>query len=269
MGITARMTLALCAAVAMGGSVAGCGGGGGEARTRQEPAASPTALTDAAAAPAAPTAAASTPPVVLLPGRQDLQRLLITARDLNRYRVQPVKEGENGNGINLGLHVGDPLRRSAVVPDWCQPLLDMVSFDSSYRPHAFVEQDVDSTTSTHKSDTTMALASYPADDAHKVITDLRTAVHTCASFPSDTDGIDFEHPVSLKDPGLGDESVSYRITQTAADGSDAVHFQIAYVVVRTGNTIAEFYTPDTLPGGRTPHVPADILSPQIKKLTSQ
>lgn len=251
--------LALCAAVVASGGVTACGGKA-DAKPRSSVSATATGTT------ASPTASAPPASNSVL-DEQQLKSFLVGSTDITSFDVKLVGEGGSGLGIALGQHLGLASLHPAVKPAACQPLEELTGFDSAYHPHAYTEQTVVyQFTNNGPVSLTMSLASYEADDAHKVITDLTTALHSCRSFTSlgGVPTVAYSHLTAVGSPGLGDEGVSFRLTQSVKSRKTSARSPVVFTVVRTGKIVAAYYT--TTPDGAGQDLTHDVIKPQTEKL---
>jgi hypothetical protein len=228
-------------------AMAGCGGGdkesGADKRGKDVPAAAK---------------ATATKPSAFLLSRKRLKQAEVGPADIKGYRTAP---------MDIGIDVA---RLQRISPAACRPIADMNTFASEYQPLAAVEQTAIGPTvgkdSTRIAE--MALLSYTAADAPKVIADLRTSIRTCSSFHfilDDSEG--FTDPRPLPDPKAGDEAVAYRITKTISDEMGGLRVPFVFVAFRTGTTIAAFYT-SAAPGelDKPSRIPTDLVTAQAAKL---
>ncbi|MEW2522631.1 hypothetical protein [Actinacidiphila alni] len=197
---------------------------------------------------------------------------MIGAKDVPGWTTDTVA-GRGGDGVEVAPRILDVSKWPRTSPAACQPLDRMTSLSSDYQYFAVVEQKV-SPASGDGPITEMALTSYRPAEAPKVIADLRTSIRTCSDFSQLRGGYEYTHPQVLADPNVGDEAIAYRLTQVVPsvdsngnpDGGQPVDVPFHFVVVRSGATIASFYTM-TGPGGHgTTDVPMDVVKAQIAKL---
>lgn len=111
----------------------------------------------------------------------------------------------------------------------------------------------------------MALASYAPHQATEVLATLRTALRSCTAF-TPAYGFAYEDVTALPDPGLGSESVSFRLLQVvSSDAEESLKVPVTVIVVRAGATIATFQSANTKRDGQAV-VPSDVVSKQLTKL---
>lgn len=231
-----------------------CGGGGGT------PHAQPTRPS---ARPAAPARTLS---------QKELEQTVIGAKEIPGWKTGTVA-GRGGDGYDIPQPVLDMANLPRIRPAACEPLNRMLSLGSDYQYFALVEQTVNAVSPKGRAGAEMALRSYRVADAPKVIADLRTSLRTCSSFQSLDEGISYTRPQPLADPKLGDEALAYSITQTVAgddsnsDDSAPITVPFSFVVVRSGATVAAFYTMGQPGAARPRPVPMDVVTAQIDKLS--
>lgn len=120
----------------------------------------------------------------------------------------------------------------------------------------------------------MGLRSYTVTDAVQLVNNLRTSLRTCTSFSTLDEGESYGDPKQLPDPQVGDDAVSYRLTQTVPsidehgdeDGGPPVHGYFHFVVVRSGATIAAYYETGNSQDLHLPEVPMTVVKAQADKL---
>ncbi|NUL06025.1 hypothetical protein HRW07_22910 [Streptomyces lunaelactis] len=111
----------------------------------------------------------------------------------------------------------------------------------------------------------MALASYAPGQAANVIAKVRAALRSCTAF-TPVYGFAYEDVHALPDPGLGDESVSFRLLQLVSlDGEQPLKVPVTVTMVRVGATLATFQSANTKRDGQAV-VPPDVVSKQLSKL---
>lgn len=253
-GKAAPAVLALCA-VALAGTVTACGG------KKDDDAVKPSA-TKAVAHAAPTTTPPATPAANATLDAQQLKDLIVGHGDISAFTITPVEPGDFGRGVALGRHADHA--HIEVTPAACQPVQDLTGFTGAYEPHAFVEQNLDySFVLTKQFSLTEALLSYEGDDAHKTMADLTAALRTCKSFTSKA-GASYGGVAAGRAPDLGDEAVTFHLTETVKDHGHPLHFPVVFTAVRVGRTIAEFYTPT--PGSKDAEPVHDVIKPQVEKL---
>lgn len=189
--------------------------------------------------------------------KADLERAAVTDTDLDGYEV------------NRTLAAASASRRTA-DPAACAPVAQALGGSSGFRAIARVGRVIFS--KKHGPGASMILSSHSAGDAIRVIDAFRTAAKRCETFKDV--GVDFRYDEAelQPDPDYGDESVSLRLTQLAADSEDEepVRVPFAVVAVRQGTTVAMFYEFNLPrgPRGKDPAVvPEAIIRTQLNKLS--
>ncbi|MGW2286846.1 hypothetical protein [Streptomyces phaeochromogenes] len=186
----------------------------------------------------------------------DLNRMALTAEDLDGYEVNRTVQGTAASG-------------STADPAKCGPIVQTLGQSgSAYAATArvgrlfFSEGD--------DSGANMTLASHSAGDARRVVQAFREAAERCTAFEDVEVSFDYEAVEVQPDPGYGDESVSVRLTQVVSYPDDKpVRVPFAVVVARKGTTVAMFYTfnaPRGPQGKRPASVPVAIVRAQLEKI---
>lgn len=189
-------------------------------------------------------------------GKADLERVAVTDADLDGYEVERILAGPAASH-----RTADPAE--------CAPVVEALGGSSGFRATARVGRMISS--KDHGPGASMILASHGAGDATRVIDALRTAAKRCRTFKDVGVGFRCDEAVLQPDPGYGDESVSLRLTQLAAESEDddPVRVPYAVVAVRLGATVAMFYEFNRPrgPEDRDPAaVPEEIIRAQLGKL---
>ncbi|MGW1886638.1 hypothetical protein [Streptomyces sp. NPDC001970] len=150
-----------------------------------------------------------------------------------------------------------------VTPAVCQPVDAAVGLAGPGAPKARVRQVVSAVEGDHGG--AVALASYASDQAAGMVTTVRTALRTCTAF-TPAYGFAYEDVTALPDPGLGSESVSFRLLQlVSVDGEEPLKVPMTVTMVRMGATIATFQSANIKRDGQAV-VPPDVVSEQLTKL---
>ncbi|WP_280887376.1 hypothetical protein [Streptomyces sp. LBL] len=188
--------------------------------------------------------------------KADLERAAVTATDLDGYDVNPV------------LTATFASRRTA-DPAECTPVVQALGGSSGFTAAARTGRVIFS--KKHGPGATVILSSHGAGDAARVIDAFRTAAKRCETFKDIRADFRYDEAELQPDPGYGDESVSLRLTQLAADSEDEEPVRVPYAVVavRQGATVAMFYAFDLPrgPGGKGPAVvPEAIIRTQLARL---
>ncbi|GAA5016778.1 hypothetical protein [Streptomyces siamensis] len=176
-----------------------------------------------------------------------LTKAAITKADVKGYRVGNTPDDEIPE-------VSVPAK-----PATCQAVADMFLLGTEPDATARVSRSLTSLTQTDGTLLRMGLLAQKEADAKKVVADLRTQSQECNSY----EHTDYKYTgvKPLKDPGLGDESVSYTMTSDI----EGEKFPVTYSVVRSGSTLVVFYAMNAL-GGKAPEVPAAVMEAQVTKL---
>lgn len=213
--------------------VAGCAGGTGADEGPEE-----------AAAPAAGGKAL---------GQQALEQAIVTQKDLP--------------GRKFDALLGPPRAGSVPVnPAVCEPVDAAVGLDSPLAPQAHTKQVIGAGRGDHGG--SMALASYAPDQAAEAVTLVRTALSSCKAF-TPAYGFPHEEVTALPDPGLGSESVSFRLIQLVAVGDEEPRkVPVTVTMVRVGATVATFQSTNIERDGHAV-VPPDVVSKQLTKLADE
>jgi hypothetical protein len=189
-------------------------------------------------------------------GKADLERVAVTDADLDGYEVERILARPAAS------------RRTA-DPAECAPVVQALGGSSGFTATARVGRMISS--KDHGPGASVILASHGAGDAARVIDALRTAAKRCGTFKDIGVGFRYDEAVLQPGPGYGDESVSLRLTQLAAESEDdePVRVPCAVVAVRQGATVAMFYA---LHRPRGPEdrdqaaIPDEIIRAQLDKL---
>ncbi|WP_103886492.1 hypothetical protein [Actinacidiphila yanglinensis] len=210
-------------------------------------------------------------------GQADLERAVVGPKDVPGWDTGTLV-GRGGDGLRIGQSIPDVSRFPKPRPAACGPLNSAAGMVGDRQYHALVEQTVSRSSAKDpegEQTVTMSLTAYSAADAPRVMADLRTSLRTCTSFrtPLEPD-MGYSDPRPLAEPKLGDDAVSYRITQSNPsvdrsgndDGGPRVDAHFHYVVVRCGTGIAVFSAMAFPQDTRPPQVPMDLVAAQVDKL---
>lgn len=222
-----------------------------------------------------PKAATTHPPTTAAPAattraapltQAELWNAVISEKDLTGFRVGYVQL--KGSAYQPGT---PPNRLPAVFPAACTPVYWSTQAGSTYPATAHI--DAMATQHSPSQFGQVTLVVYSATDAPKVMADLHTALSACADahierhdpLGSDTS---YTHPETQPTAHLGDDALSFTITQTIVDGdTDPIAVTMAFTVVRVGTTIATFTnhrtTDRTIPVIMAPR----LIPAQVAKLT--
>jgi hypothetical protein len=197
--------------------------------------------------------------------QRELDQLAVEKADLAGFDISALE------GMGLPAEPREVAQRPRITPDECQAVYDMTGGGSGYQPVGRVVQSVDDASAKHLQGVTVTLSSYQPGDAPKAVEDLRGSVGDCEKFTAPPDAgtaYTYTDVEALPDPQLGDEALSYRVSQNipADDTGDALAIQFAYVVVRTGPTVTTFAASPFKPG-ISAEVPQAVITAQLAKLT--
>ncbi|MEU1202412.1 hypothetical protein ABZ446_40210 [Streptomyces sp. NPDC005813] len=188
--------------------------------------------------------------------KADLEKAAITGQDLDGYEINPALAAPSAS-----RRTADPAR--------CTPVVQALGGSSGFTATARVGRMIFS--KKHGPGASMILSSHSSGDAARVIDAFRAAAERCKTFKDIQ--VDFRYSDTQVEPGAGygDESVSLRLTQLAADSEneEPVRVPFAVVAVRQGTTVAMFSTFNRPRGPRKPdpaRVPDAIIKAQLTKL---
>ncbi|MFD4601208.1 hypothetical protein ACFWPQ_24650 [Streptomyces sp. NPDC058464] len=189
-------------------------------------------------------------------GKADLERVAVTGADLDGYEVERILAGTAASH-----RTADPAE--------CAPVVQALGGSSGFAATARTGRMI--TSKDHGPGASVILSSHDSGDAARVIDALRTAAERCGTFKDIGVGFRYDGTALQPDPGYGDESVSLRLTQLAADSEDdePVRVPHAVVAVRQGATVAMFYAfhlPRGARGKDPAVVPEEIITAQLDKL---
>lgn len=244
---TVSRVAAAVSAVAALGLVAACGGGGesGDSSKRQ-PQPKTATRADASASDSASASSADAAGGVALTKAQ-LERATLASGDVKGYRIEKLTASDVG------------LDSVPAKPAECQPVADMLLFTTDPAARAAVGRSLAATDELDASSTSLALLSYGSGEAEQVLAALRTATGKCTAYEH-TD-YHYSGVKVLKDPGLGDESLSYRLLGSIEGAS----VPTAFTVVRVGTTVVSFTSMNMLDADKV-KVPPKIIDAQLEKL---
>ncbi|MFH8464267.1 hypothetical protein [Streptomyces sp. NPDC017991] len=145
------------------------------------------------------------------------------------------------------------------TPSKCQPIADMFLFSGDPASRAGVSRGAVPKDETNASVITFALLAHRSGEADQVIDGLRTATRDCAAYRHAD--YDYKDVKALADPGLGDESVAFRLVASI----EGAQVPAAYTVVRDGTTLVAFSSMNMLDADEI-EVPAKLVEAQLAKL---
>ncbi|SHM96904.1 hypothetical protein [Actinacidiphila paucisporea] len=199
----------------------------------------------------------------------ELWNAVITAEDVPGFEVDYVQSR------NAPFRPGIPANRlPAVFPAACAPAYWSTQAASAYPAGARIDA-MAHTTGTPEQFGNVVLTDYSATGASAAMADLRTSLKACAGAHIErhdplAGGISFTRPTLRPGPRLGDDALTYRITQNVAGDDldpEPLEVPMTFTVVRTGTTVVTFWNQ----GDATSATPAVIAPPlipaQITKLT--
>ncbi|MFF4831712.1 hypothetical protein [Streptomyces sp. NPDC001315] len=142
----------------------------------------------------------------------------------------------------------------------CQPIASLAGGYTHIEAVSVEHRSLEPTEATNATIGSMWLASHSEKNAKLVMSDLRTSLKKCPD-GFKTLGLAYKDVKQLKDPDLGDDAVSYRITNVVAKQS----VPMTYTVVRKDGVIAAFYGVNML----TPKdsaIPESVVKAQLAQL---
>ncbi|NBM16419.1 hypothetical protein [Streptomyces sp. GC420] len=189
-------------------------------------------------------------------GAADLERTVLTAKDVPVYRVTRLKADKNPSNPAPG-----------VEPAVCRPIAHRIGSADDARSIAGDVRVV--VAKDHSGAATLSLSFFTAADARAAMDELRAALGRCTAYeiPAHVEG-GAGVPVSEVRAGsghgaLGDESLSYTDVTGFADDPDT-KIPGLRVVVRVGNAIVSFRGSNLDQEPAT--VPDDLVAAQLAKL---
>ncbi|MFE5715738.1 hypothetical protein ACFQ7J_33580 [Streptomyces sp. NPDC056501] len=142
----------------------------------------------------------------------------------------------------------------------CQPLASLIGGFTHVPAVSTVHRSLQPGEATNATVGSMWLASHSADNAGRVMKELRAAVTDCPK-GFKTLGLTYGEVENLPAPKLGDEAVGYRITGVV--GKQKV--PMTYTVVRSGGVIAAFYGVNMLDTKKAA-IPEAVVKAQLDRL---
>ncbi|MFI0238850.1 hypothetical protein [Streptomyces sp. NPDC016845] len=144
-------------------------------------------------------------------------------------------------------------------PAACQAIADLFLLHTEPAAAARVARSVSSLTHTDANVVRLGLLAHKEADAEKLMGDLRTSSEKCDGFEQATD--EYSTVAPREAPAVGDEAVAYALS--GKDESGPV--EEAYVVVRSGSTLAVFHAMNAA-DVKGAQVPPEIIEAQLAKL---
>jgi hypothetical protein len=142
----------------------------------------------------------------------------------------------------------------------CQPLASLAGGYTDIEAVSVEHRSLEASKATNATVGSMWLASHSEKNAELVMSNLRTSLKKCPD-GFKTLGLAYKSVQQLKDPDLGDDAVSYRITNVV--GKQSV--PMTYTVVRKGGVIAAFYGVNMLTP-KNSAIPETTIKAQLEKL---
>jgi hypothetical protein len=141
----------------------------------------------------------------------------------------------------------------------CQPIASLAGGYTHIEAVSVEHRSLEPTEASNATVGSMWLASHSEKNAKRVMSDLHTSLKKCDGFK--TLGLTYKDVEQLKDPSVGDEAVSYRITNVV--GKQSV--PMTYTVVREGGVIAAFYGVNMLTPKKSA-IPEATVKAQLEQL---
>jgi hypothetical protein len=141
----------------------------------------------------------------------------------------------------------------------CQPIASLAGGYTHIEAVSVEHRSLEPTKASNATIGSMWLASHSEKNAERVMSELRTSLKKCDRFK--TLGLTYKDVKQLKDPSLGEDAVSYRITSVVAKQS----VPMTYTVVRKDGVIAAFYGVNMLTPKKSA-IPEATIKAQLAKL---
>jgi hypothetical protein len=231
--------------VAAMGFTAACGGDG-DAATGKKPSKPTSTETARAAGEVTESPQGADGPLT----EAQLNNAALTTDDVKGFKVR-----DSGIADLQGQSV--PARPAA-----CQPVADLFLSATDPVSAAAVSRDVGAEDETDASVIMIALLSYEPGEADEVLAGLRKATDTCTAYGHV--GYEYTGVRALADPGLGDDSVAFRLVASV----EGATVPTGFTVVRDGTTLAAFTSMNMLDADKA-EVPEKIIEAQLAKLKKQ
>ncbi|MER8072133.1 hypothetical protein ABTZ59_27950 [Streptomyces sp. NPDC094034] len=179
---------------------------------------------------------------------QTLEKTTLSGKK-NGFEVKKVAEAEVEAGRDMKADKSE-----------CQPLASLAG-GFTHIPAVSVEhRSLEPTEATNATIGSMWLAAHSEKNAQKVMADLRTSLEECPG-GFKTLGLSYTAVKPVKAPGLGDESLGYRITSVVAKQS----VPMTYTVVRKDGVLAVFYGVNMLDPQKSA-IPEAVVKAQLDQL---
>ncbi|MBY8880310.1 hypothetical protein [Actinacidiphila acidipaludis] len=199
--------------------------------------------------------------------RQELNRLLLGEHELAGYDIGYIGDR------NTPAPVVAPSSLPRVTPADCRSVYEGTEGLSAYPYSATVAESAEPTGPQDHQRVTFTLLSYTPATAPKVFTDLRAALPACASstiHPSaggTSDSPDFAHPRNVSSPHLGDDAISFRLTEVLpkSEFSASISLDMRVLLVREGSTVVVFTAESDSDPGKPATMPNAVVTAQLAK----
>ncbi|MEV7784060.1 hypothetical protein AB0O72_01500 [Streptomyces sp. NPDC088106] len=142
----------------------------------------------------------------------------------------------------------------------CQPIASLAGGYTHIEAVSTEHRTLDPSSAKNATVGSMWLASHSEKNAKRVMSELRTSLKKCPD-GFKTLGLTYKPVKQLKDPELGDEALSYRITNVVEKQS----VPMTYTVVREGGVVVTFYGVNMLTP-KNSAIPESTIEEQLKQL---
>lgn len=166
----------------------------------------------------------------------------------NGFKLKQISEAEVKAGMNMKAD------KAA-----CQPLASLAGGTTHIAPVSVVHRSLEPVEAKNATVGSMWLASHSEKNAERVMSDLRESLKKCKGFK--TLGLAYTSVRRLGDPKLGEEAVSYRITNVVSKQK----VPMTFTVVRAKGVIAAFYGVNMLDTKKSA-VPEKLIRSQLSRL---
>jgi hypothetical protein len=181
-------------------------------------------------------------------GPQDLKKATISGKS-EGFEFKPVAKAD--------VEAGRDMKADRTE---CQPLASLAGGYTHIEAVSVEHRTLDPSAAKNATVGSMWLASHSEKNAKRVMSDLRTSLKKCPD-GFKTLGLTYKSVQQLKDPDLGEDAVSYRITSVVAKQS----VPMTYTVVREGGVIAAFYGVNMLKP-KDSAIPESVIEAQLEQL---
>jgi hypothetical protein len=198
----------------------------------------------------------------------ELWNAAVTAEDLPGFQVGYTQA--KGSPYQPGIPAS---RLPAVYPDGCAPVYWSTQAVSAYPITAHIDGRA-STSQAPEQSGSLALTVYSAADAPRAMADLHNALIACAGAHIErrdplAGGISFSHPEVQPAPRLGDDALSFRLTQNVAGDDidpEAIDVPMTFTVVRVGATVITVWNMNGEDRTQPATIPPRLVPTQVAKL---